>query len=95
MATSTLQLPSAPSYGLTAPTVEDVHESILHILGEDAAVVWEHLGREAPNGSVEQLITVMLASSDRLIALLGRSQQIRLACYHRLRAVDDLVAATD
>ena len=93
MATGSFELPEAPTYGLTAPTVQDVYTAVLQTFGEDAAPVWEQLSRAADDGTVEQLIAAMSASPNRLVAMLGRSQQTRLASYRCLSAVGTAVAA--
>ena len=85
-------------YGISRPTVADVHGALGRVLG-DAGGVWAGLlhrtgldGTEADTASVKALLTAMFAAGG-VTALCARSVQIRLSTCTHLAAARDLIGA--
>jgi hypothetical protein len=95
------QVPGAAVYGLTKPTVSDVRGTLRTVYRRGDERAWtrllERAGIKRPDddpAAVERLIKAACASDDRVLALCGRAQHLRLTAYERLAAVRDLVSAT-
>lgn len=74
------------TYGLVAPTAADLRTAVLRVFGDDGEQIWGALltGLGSASRTVDDLITAMCASENRLLALCGRSQHIRLASHRQL-----------
>lgn len=81
------------AYGLARPTLQSIRAALLFVFDGDERI-WTSLLAEAgrADGSVDRddvrrVIDVMCGSGDRIVAVCGRAQRIRLVSYDRLAAV--------
>lgn len=85
------------AYGMSAPTLGSLRAAVLTSFDEPtwsgllaaAGVTGGHTDAEA----VERVVTTMCAHPDRLLALHGRSQRVRLCAYAHVAAGHDRFAA--
>lgn len=92
--------PHAATYGLTPPTLDDVRAAVLRTFDEPT---WDRLLHTAgitagdpggdPGEVVQWVVAVMCADTDRLLALHGRSQRVRLRAYAHVAAGHDRLTA--